>query len=413
MEQRKTRPFLKSLQGKILWQMLVISILPIALVGGLMYNSMSSAENNVNTSLNESRVALENETIGKTKAIQAWNLSVEVEAWIAERIREVKGWAQKGDIVEAARTGQDAGGHAMDYIYNNVNTSVFFGDGYLIDGSAQIIFQLSGDREKSQGSSLVWQEAWSKGLYVSEPQIRAGIGSQYYLIDVAVRVNDLTEEKPLGVLVGSVRLNPGTWATDYGDKVPGNRLLILDSSYQIITDSENPVRYLEADPKWNTVEQQIITRLPDGKSAVEPSYLLAGGYVTGYARATNADTNIIIPQFNGLGWTVIVEQSSEEALAPLDSLENVKGDLNDSTNAMLFTLIAVVVGLIILVPLVSIILSRGITNPVAQLRDVAEKISMGDMSVSIDVKSEDEIGDLADSFERMVMAVRFLSQEEE
>ena len=44
---------------------------------------------------------------------------------------------------------------------------------------------------------------------------------------------------------------------------------------------------------------------------------------------------------------------------------------------------------------------------------VADKISKGEMDVTIDVKSKDEIGDLAKSFERMVAAVRFLSQDQE
>ena len=38
---------------------------------------------------------------------------------------------------------------------------------------------------------------------------------------------------------------------------------------------------------------------------------------------------------------------------------------------------------------------------------------MGDMDVAVDIKSKDEIGDLAESFNRMVVAVRFLSEDEE
>jgi nitrogen fixation/metabolism regulation signal transduction histidine kinase len=53
--------------------------------------------------------------------------------------------------------------------------------------------------------------------------------------------------------------------------------------------------------------------------------------------------------------------------------------------------------------------TQAIVGPIVRLRDVADRVSRGDMGdVEINVNSQDEIGDLAGAFRRMVASVRFL-----
>lgn len=61
----------------------------------------------------------------------------------------------------------------------------------------------------------------------------------------------------------------------------------------------------------------------------------------------------------------------------------------------------------------SLLLSRAILLPVEHLKDVAENVSMGNLGIAVRRFSNDEIGDLADSFSRMVTAVRFFQSEAE
>jgi methyl-accepting chemotaxis protein len=58
-------------------------------------------------------------------------------------------------------------------------------------------------------------------------------------------------------------------------------------------------------------------------------------------------------------------------------------------------------------------LSRAILVPVEHLKSVAENVSLGNLDMSVRRFSEDEIGDLADSFSRMVTAVKFFRLEAE
>jgi methyl-accepting chemotaxis protein len=61
----------------------------------------------------------------------------------------------------------------------------------------------------------------------------------------------------------------------------------------------------------------------------------------------------------------------------------------------------------------SITLSRAILVPVEHLKEVAENVSLGNLNMSVRRYSDDEIGDLADSFSRMVTAVKFFRSEAE
>jgi len=58
-------------------------------------------------------------------------------------------------------------------------------------------------------------------------------------------------------------------------------------------------------------------------------------------------------------------------------------------------------------------LARAILTPVDHLKEVAESVSLGNLDVSVRRYSEDEIGDLADSFSRMLAAVKYFRFEME
>ncbi len=49
---------------------------------------------------------------------------------------------------------------------------------------------------------------------------------------------------------------------------------------------------------------------------------------------------------------------------------------------------------------------RAITRPIAHLREVADKISLGDMDAVINVETSDEIGELGESFRRLQVSLR-------
>lgn len=58
-----------------------------------------------------------------------------------------------------------------------------------------------------------------------------------------------------------------------------------------------------------------------------------------------------------------------------------------------------------------IVLYRAIFLPLEHLKNVAENVSLGNLTIDVKRFSDDEIGDLTDSFSRLVTAVRFFQAE--
>jgi len=277
--------------------------------------------------------------------------------------------------------------------------------------------QATGYNAQNAPDNSVWKTAMSKGLCVSEINSDTSTRKSNTLIDIAFRIDDLNTREPIGVVVGRIALNPITLSQEYGSKLPDDRLVIWSRTGQLIVDSENMERFSEQNPAWTEAEQGVLDKMPKDATVVEPNYVITDEVVAGYARAANESVSVQFTEFDGLGWMVMVEEPSETALAALDSLETLKDDLGDdladNKNMTVIILLGIVLGVVVIVPGVAFYLSRGITRPVAHLRDTAEKVSLGDTEVEVKVESNDEIGDLAESFGRMVAAIRFLSKDGE
>ena len=86
-------------------------------------------------------------------------------------------------------------------------------------------------------------------------------------------------------------------------------------------------------------------------------------------------------------WAVVVELPISEAFETI-------------IYQFVFTVIIVIFTIILTVAM-GFFLSKRITHPIINLRDAAEKIRQGDLNTRIDIRSDDEIGQLASSFNQM------------
>lgn len=410
----KRRSFFKSLRGKVSLQMLIVSLLPVILVGLLAYNSMKTAEDKTSESVGVSRAALEQDTVGANKAGLAWLLSYDMEKQIAERIKDVDNWAGKAAVVNAARSSSDDDSEAYKYLGEEISGTTYFDYAYLVDLSDNVVTQVvtGNNRPDKESISPSVKLAEENRVYVSDITLGAGIEPSY-IMEIAVRVDDLNADEAVGVVVGVVKIHPLSLAQEYEKKVTGNRVVVWNRNGTLITDSEEKKRYNMPEITWSEAEQELLDRITDDVEVIMPGYVITDDVVAGYARAANESIDINYPEFGGLGWTVMVEQGADVAFASLDSLQDLEDDLEENTNSTIIILVIVLIVVFAVVLGMSFYLSRGITRPIAQLSDAAEKVSMGELDVNVDVKSDDEIGDLAASFGRMVTAVKFLSEDED
>ncbi len=91
-------------------------------------------------------------------------------------------------------------------------------------------------------------------------------------------------------------------------------------------------------------------------------------------------------------WCLLAEINSEEAFNPVSKVKGI--------------IISIFIFLVILGIILSFIVSKTITKLIFELRDAAEKISKGSLNIKIKSKSKDEIGQLANSFNKMTLELK-------
>lgn len=147
--------------------------------------------------------------------------------------------------------------------------------------------------------------------------------------------------------------------------VNGNKLMITgsrfikDAVFKQVVDTEGVMAAFEND---------------SGMTGIYPDY--RGVSVLGASR-----------YLEELDWVILAEKDVSEAFAPLVYLRNS-------------TFIMGIVGILVLAA-AAIFISKGITNPIRRLAAHAHNIAKGNLHEEIRVKSRDEIGSLASSFDTM------------
>ena len=105
----------------------------------------------------------------------------------------------------------------------------------------------------------------------------------------------------------------------------------------------------------------------------------------------------------GLNWALMAEMDQSEVLIPVNSLR--------TTFLRLSLGFLAIAAFIIIISTLQFV--RGITNPVAQMVEVVKKVGQGDLSETVQINSNDEIGVLASSFNNSIVKLRDSVQTEQ
>jgi serine phosphatase RsbU (regulator of sigma subunit) len=113
---------------------------------------------------------------------------------------------------------------------------------------------------------------------------------------------------------------------------------------------------------------------------------------------------VTVINYSGVQYMVITGSAPDAGarFVYFHPLQQVRKPIYDLIKVLII-LTFIIVNLVILI---SLILSKGLTNPIHQLYMASRRIAEGDYSISIDVMNNNEIGILAEGFKHMITEVR-------
>jgi class 3 adenylate cyclase len=134
-----------------------------------------------------------------------------------------------------------------------------------------------------------------------------------------------------------------------------------------------------------------------------------GREIVGYAHTSGSDFYDAPAQlsgFSGFGWGVTVAQPESLALAVLASLIETGREFErlPTLFGSVFGVVIVVVAIVSLIG--AIVISGGISGPLIELSRMAQRVQGGDLDARVEVRSSDEVGVLAGTFNTMTAGLR-------
>ncbi len=339
--------------GKIITVMLIVSLLPFAIFWGITLRETNE------------RIRIDTESLmaqtasGLENQINGWinnNVAILRTAAKLPEIKSMDGILQK-PLLETIQKQ-----YPWMYLVFTVGT-----DGFNVARNDDVPLKDYSDRQYykdiMRGKGLAWQTL---------------IGKTSKKPSLVLAVPIKSEDQTVGVMAAAMTVDDisksiATWKkgnTGYAFLVDEKGYVIAHPNRQYVAKRKNlnshPLIANYRKKGWTT----ITTRFNTAKN--QPAL--------GHVRSNN------------YGWALAIQQEDSEVFAALNQMQKFALTLLGCT--------------ILLVSVIAWFSARAIVTPVMKLTDAAERMSLGELNVKIDIKSKDEIGLLAQAIGRMQTSLR-------
>lgn len=303
--------------------------------------------------------------------------------------RRAKAWTDL-DLMQEVTSGDKDGRISGFFIEKMKTESKYFSSISVLNAEGTVV----------AGTEPSWMgQAWS-----SKEFFKKAIQGQSYLEDAHYDPQDQEwvvrfafpikskseEDKTIGILTAPWRLKELFEMTQLDKRSSGmtghsTDLFILTQDGLVISA---PIRMQPALFERNLVQEQLqsairLAQKQEGYliESVEGTTSLVGySYSRGYR------------DFSSLGWGILVTQDTQTAFAPIARLR--------------FIILTLGTIIVVVVTGISIFFSREMTTPILEITSLAGQVAQGNLEGKVEYYSTDEIGFLADSFNKMILDLR-------
>jgi methyl-accepting chemotaxis protein len=339
--------------SKIITVMLIVSLLPFAIFWGITLRETNE------------RIRADTEAL---MAQTARGLANQVDGWIDNNVSILRAAAKLPEIISMTGETQKPILEIIQKQYPWMYLVFTVGpDGMNIARSDDVPLKDYSDREYYKnimmGKNLSWQTLIGKT-------------SEKPALVLAVPIK--SGEQTVGVMaaamtVDEISKNIATWKkgeTGYAFLVDEKGYVVAHPDKQYVASRKN----LDSHPL-------IANYRKKGWTTITTRFKTANGHpALGHVRSNN------------YGWALALQQEDSEVFAALNRVQKFALTLLGCT--------------ILLVSVIAWFSARAIVTPVMKLTDAAERMSLGELNVKIDIKSRDEIGLLAQAIGRMQTSLR-------
>lgn len=362
----------KSLKLRILALILLISVVPLCLVGYIGYKSAGDA--------------LKKQYFNSFQAIAEGREATVIDS-LRAKLSKVMGFGSDLYIRETLTKLEEKGPDSValseklsDYLANDKKPT---------DSDIQeiIIMDAKGIVVASSEKKTIGQDKAGDALFINGklgPFIKDVYISEATSGMHSIAFSDPIKSKETGALLGVIanRYNASLLTDLVSDRTglgETGEVYIINKDNYIITDS----RFVK-----DVFLKQIVDTEP--VKAYRSQNKNTSGIYTDYRnnKVVGAVMGVVLKENANLGWLILTEIDFQEAFAPVHKLRNL--------------IFAVILCAVIIVAFLVIIIAGGIANPIKKLADTAGEVARGNLTVSAESKSKDEIGQLAGSFNYMI-----------
>jgi signal transduction histidine kinase len=329
--------------------------------------------------------------------IKSYNYEFENISNVQEYITEIdQGWLSHDEnttefVNALLENGLSQELHSRVQFLKNLYNHTAIGEIFVTNKYGAIIALSNRTSDYYQADEGWWQEAKENGIYISK--INYDESSNTTSIDVGVRVEDSNKEF-LGVIKANIAIEEvKTILQEFEPKGIFEKYKSMD--IKLINENGSLIYAYEFQEKEETEVNETADDLIEYFETLDKinGFVILPGDSPGESDELFAfDQSEGYRYFTGQHWILTIEFIEDEILEPVNNLKN---------SILIFFII-----IIIIIISISLLLSLFISRPIIDLKKASNNVMKGDYNTKVNIKSKDEVGSLADTFNEMVQNLK-------